>query len=169
MYSSYSFSISALDGGEWSASRPGRALPPAKGPPGIHFTGGWVGLRAGLDTEARGKILLPLPGIEPRSSGRPSRNQTLYWLSYPAHHLIIIVSTYFSYPEGSGLKCRRLGILAEFFFFLSFSRQIRRLYLNIRLRPLPSTAVSTRCLLIVPPFDITQSDLLAASLNKLNK
>jgi hypothetical protein len=29
-YSSYSFSTSALDGGEWSASRPGRALPPGK-------------------------------------------------------------------------------------------------------------------------------------------
>jgi hypothetical protein len=32
-----------------------------------HCTGGWVGPRAGLDTEARGKILSPLPGIEPRS------------------------------------------------------------------------------------------------------
>jgi hypothetical protein len=32
-YSSYSFSTSALEGGEWSASRPGRALPPGKGPP----------------------------------------------------------------------------------------------------------------------------------------
>jgi hypothetical protein len=32
-YSSYSFSTSALDGGEWSASRPDRALPPGKGPP----------------------------------------------------------------------------------------------------------------------------------------
>jgi hypothetical protein len=32
-YSSYSFSTSALDGGEWSASRPGRALAPEKGPP----------------------------------------------------------------------------------------------------------------------------------------
>jgi hypothetical protein len=31
-YSSYSFSTSALDGDEWSASRPGRALPPGKGP-----------------------------------------------------------------------------------------------------------------------------------------
>jgi hypothetical protein len=31
-YSSYSFSTSALDGGEWSASRPGRALAPGKGP-----------------------------------------------------------------------------------------------------------------------------------------
>jgi hypothetical protein len=29
-YSSYSYLTSALDGGEWSASRPGRALPPGK-------------------------------------------------------------------------------------------------------------------------------------------
>jgi hypothetical protein len=32
-YSSYSFTTSALDGGEWSVSRPGRALPPGKEPP----------------------------------------------------------------------------------------------------------------------------------------
>jgi hypothetical protein len=32
-YSSYSFLTSALDGGEWSASRPSRGLPPGKGPP----------------------------------------------------------------------------------------------------------------------------------------
>jgi hypothetical protein len=31
-YSSYSFSTSALGGGEWSASRPGRALPTGKDP-----------------------------------------------------------------------------------------------------------------------------------------
>jgi hypothetical protein len=32
-YSSYSFSTSALDEGEWSASRPGLDLVPGKGPP----------------------------------------------------------------------------------------------------------------------------------------
>jgi hypothetical protein len=32
-YSSYSYLTSALDGGEWSAWRPGRALPLRKGPP----------------------------------------------------------------------------------------------------------------------------------------
>jgi hypothetical protein len=32
-YSSYSFSTSAIDGGEWSASCPGRAIAPGKGPP----------------------------------------------------------------------------------------------------------------------------------------
>jgi hypothetical protein len=57
MYSSYSFTTSALDGGEWSASRTGRALPSGKGPPGTHWTEVWVGPRAGLDTEATGKIL----------------------------------------------------------------------------------------------------------------
>jgi hypothetical protein len=56
MYSSYSFTPPALDGGEWSASLLGRALPPGKGPPGTHCTGGWVGPRDGLDTEARGKV-----------------------------------------------------------------------------------------------------------------
>jgi hypothetical protein len=50
--------------------------PRAKDP--RYCTGGWVGLRAGLDTEATGKILSPLPGIEPRSPGVPARSQTLY-------------------------------------------------------------------------------------------
>jgi hypothetical protein len=40
---------SALDGGEWSESRPGEKTS------GTHCKGGWVGPRAGLDTEARGK------------------------------------------------------------------------------------------------------------------
>jgi hypothetical protein len=74
--------------GEWSASSPGCALPPGRGPPGTHWTGGWVDPRAGLDNEARGKILSPLRGIEPRSPGRPVRSQTLYWLSYPGSHLL---------------------------------------------------------------------------------
>jgi hypothetical protein len=29
---------------------------PGKEPPGTHWTGGWVDLRAGVDTKARGKI-----------------------------------------------------------------------------------------------------------------
>jgi hypothetical protein len=52
-----------------------------------------VGPSAGQDTEARGKILSPLPGIEPRSPGRPARSQTLYWLSYPAHTGTGIIET----------------------------------------------------------------------------
>jgi hypothetical protein len=61
-----------------------RRFRPGARTPGTHCMGGWVGSRAGMNTEVRGKILSPLPGIEPRSPGRPVRSQTLYWLSYLA-------------------------------------------------------------------------------------
>jgi hypothetical protein len=48
VYSFHSFTTSALGGD-----------------PGIHCTGGWVGPRAGLDTEVRGKILCPCRGSNP--------------------------------------------------------------------------------------------------------
>jgi hypothetical protein len=57
---------------------PAALLPPGKGPTGTHCTGGWVGPRAGLDTEARGKILCPRRESNP---DRPARSQTLYCLS----------------------------------------------------------------------------------------
>jgi hypothetical protein len=42
-YSSYTFTTSALDRGEWSASRPGRTLPLGKGPPvPIVQAAGWA-------------------------------------------------------------------------------------------------------------------------------
>jgi hypothetical protein len=52
-YSSYSFTTSALDGGDFT---------PGERTPGTHCTGGWVGHRAGLDTEDKGKILCPCRG-----------------------------------------------------------------------------------------------------------
>jgi hypothetical protein len=42
------FLTSALDGGEWSASRPGRFTPGERAS-GTHWIGVWVGSRAGLD------------------------------------------------------------------------------------------------------------------------
>jgi hypothetical protein len=41
------------------------ALCPGERTPGIHCTGGWVGLRVGLDTEARGKVFCPCRGSNP--------------------------------------------------------------------------------------------------------
>jgi hypothetical protein len=54
---------------------------PGERTPGTHCKGGWVGPRAGLDTEDRGKILCPCRGSNP---GRLVRIQTLCCLSYPA-------------------------------------------------------------------------------------
>jgi hypothetical protein len=76
-YSSYSFLTSALDGLSGQRHAPA-ALYPRERTPGTHCTGGWVGPRAGLDTEAGGKILSPLSGRETRSPGRPARSQTLH-------------------------------------------------------------------------------------------
>jgi hypothetical protein len=46
---------SALDGGEWSVSRPGRFTPRERAS-GTHWIGGWVGPRAVLDTGVKRKI-----------------------------------------------------------------------------------------------------------------
>jgi hypothetical protein len=56
------------------------ALCPGERTPGIHFTGGLVGPRAGLDTEARGKILCPCRGSNPDRPVVQSvvSSQTLY-------------------------------------------------------------------------------------------
>jgi hypothetical protein len=50
---------------------------------GIHWTRGWMGLRAGRDTKARRKILCLWRGSNP---GHSFCSQTLYWLSYPSSH-----------------------------------------------------------------------------------
>jgi hypothetical protein len=55
---------SSLDGGEWSASRPGRFTPRERAP-GTHWIGGWVGPRTVLEAVVKRKIPSPPPGIEP--------------------------------------------------------------------------------------------------------
>jgi hypothetical protein len=51
--------------------------------PGIHWSGGLVNPRAGLDDVEKYK-LLALPELELRPLGRPARSQSLYRLRYPA-------------------------------------------------------------------------------------
>jgi hypothetical protein len=77
-YSSYSFLASTLDGGKWSASRLGPALPRGKDPryPLYRRLGG---PQTGLDTEARGKILCLCRGS---NNGRPVVHSTLFSLIY---------------------------------------------------------------------------------------
>jgi hypothetical protein len=54
----HSFLTSALDGGEWSASRPGRFKPKERAP-GTHWIGGWVGPRAVMYEVVKRKIPSP--------------------------------------------------------------------------------------------------------------
>jgi hypothetical protein len=54
---SYSFFISALDGGEWSASC-SAVLYSREKEPHYHWIGGWVDPRAGLDTGQRKTIIM---------------------------------------------------------------------------------------------------------------
>jgi hypothetical protein len=52
----------ALDGGKWSASRPGHFTPTERDP-GTHQIGGWVGPRASL-----GMVLRKIPSLDQGSN-----------------------------------------------------------------------------------------------------
>jgi hypothetical protein len=71
MHSSNSFKTSALEGGGWSASRPGRLYP--RGRPGTHCTGRWVGPRTGLDKCGKSRPT----GFDPRTV-QPVGSRFLY-------------------------------------------------------------------------------------------
>jgi hypothetical protein len=68
----------ALEEGEWSASRPGRSLPPGKTRYPLYR---WLGGLQGRSEQVQ-KILLPTGSRPP---DRPARSQSLYTLRYPAH------------------------------------------------------------------------------------
>jgi hypothetical protein len=57
---------SALDGGEWSALRPGRFTLRERAP-GTHWIGGWVGPRAFLDAVVKRKIPNPRRESNPKT------------------------------------------------------------------------------------------------------
>jgi hypothetical protein len=79
-YSSTHSLTSALDGGEWSASRPGLFTPRERAP-GTHWIGGWVDPRAVLDAVVKRKITNPRRESNPENPDRPARSSALYRLS----------------------------------------------------------------------------------------
>jgi hypothetical protein len=91
---------------EWVVSvTPWTRFTPGERTPGTHCTGGWVGPRAGLDTEDRGKILFFCRGS---NSGRPARSQTLHRLSYPSSLINYINNTsvlYYKDGDNTSLHC----------------------------------------------------------------
>jgi hypothetical protein len=81
------FLTSALVGGEWSASRPGR-FNPGERAPDTHWIGGWVGPRVGLNDGERRKFSILL-GLELRPLGRPTRSQSLYRQRYSGSYFML--------------------------------------------------------------------------------
>jgi hypothetical protein len=79
-YSSTHSLTSALDGGEWSVSRP-CCFTPRERAPGTHWIGGWVSTRAVLDAVSKRKIPNSCRNSNP---DHPARSQSLYRLSYGA-------------------------------------------------------------------------------------
>jgi hypothetical protein len=77
----YIFFASAIVGGDWSASRPGR-FTPGERTPGTHWIGVWVDPRAGLDVVEK-RIFLTITGLDLRPLGRPASSQSQYRLRYP--------------------------------------------------------------------------------------
>jgi hypothetical protein len=61
---------------------------PGEMTPGTCWLGDWVGFRAGLHTEANGRILCLRRGSNP---DLPVWSQTLYWLSNPSSLICILV------------------------------------------------------------------------------
>ena len=68
----------ALEGGEWSAARPGHTLPPGEDPVPILQEAGWAPGPVWTDVKSR-----PHRDSIP---GRPARSQSLYQLGYTAHN-----------------------------------------------------------------------------------
>jgi hypothetical protein len=78
-YSSYSFLTLELNGVSGQRHADPTLLPGKYRD--THCTGGLVGLRTGLDTEARGKVRCLCRRSNP---GRPVCSQTLYFQTYPS-------------------------------------------------------------------------------------
>jgi hypothetical protein len=80
------FLMSALDGGDLSASCPGRFTSRDRAPT-THWIGGWVNSWAGLDVVEQRKISFPYRELNP---GRPGRRLSLYRLSYPDYTIFAV-------------------------------------------------------------------------------
>jgi len=75
MYTSTHSLTSALDGGEWSASPPGRFTPRERDP-GTPWIGGWVETGTVLDAAVKRRIPSPRRASNPNPD-RPARGSNL--------------------------------------------------------------------------------------------
>ena len=95
----------ALEGGEWSATRPGRTLPPRKDPVPILQQVGWAPgpvWTGGKSRPHRNSI-----------SDRRAHSQSLYRLSYPAHFISCTFYIFVISPDDGRYVGRRMSRVWE--------------------------------------------------------
>jgi hypothetical protein len=131
MYRSTFFLTSALDGGEWSASRPGHFTFGERAS-GTHWIGGSVDPRADLDNLEKRKFL-NLPGLELRPLSLPPRKQSLYRLLYaPVSYVYIYAFLHWDNPFTVSalleLPPLRLFLILFNIFFILFVRKLANDY-----------------------------------------
>jgi hypothetical protein len=95
------------------------ALSPLGKDPRYPFDRRLLGPRGCLNTGVRGKILLPLPGIESRSPGRPVRMEALFSLSYAGSNIgfLVTVTLYLTQAYFSSLPTNVISTAAILFCF----------------------------------------------------
>jgi hypothetical protein len=93
------FLTSALIGGDWSASRPGR-FTQGETTRGTHWMGCWVGTRTSLD-DVEKKKFVTLPGLELRHITHPAHSQSLYRLWYASMNKYVCLTSFMTYVEVS--------------------------------------------------------------------
>jgi hypothetical protein len=148
------FLTSALAGGEWSASRPCR-FTPCERAPGIHWIGGWVSPRPGLDEVEKRKFLI-LTGLEILPLGRPARSQSPYrlrrlsWLLANKQLNKIYKSLYCKGSVYEGL-CRPMSVQGNYLFWLCKSTK--------SCRPCYMMRFSLTTIVSIRPLVITFSDV----------
>jgi hypothetical protein len=135
---------SALDGGEWSASRPGHLTPRKEPLVPVRRLGGPQS-RSGRCGEEKNSQ--PSPGIEPKNPNRPARSPALYRLSYHgSNHWQLISIVHFA---------------GGFFFCYLNNFTLRRMYIGAKLRfwnwSSKSVDISAICLLL--PLMLLQMDI----------
>jgi hypothetical protein len=120
-YSSYTFLTSALEGGEWSASRPGRALPPGREPPvPIVQEAGWAPEQVWAQRLAEIE-----PDCPVRSQALLTELPRLISISFAFYYLqLLFFSRSYIIKMNATMKCEYTEVL--FFIRGSASQQLKR-------------------------------------------
>jgi hypothetical protein len=108
---------SALDGGEWSVSRPD-CFTPMERPPGTHWIGGWVGPRAVLDVVVKRKIPSPRRESKPRTpivQSVAGKTKSYRWANpfdkTSLYSKVVAYSARLEVPDWKHGLCKGIGLL----------------------------------------------------------